>query len=99
MPAEQRSLQEHHLPSRAVAVMLVGLAVAGGGALYSPAWADIPPGLWRPPRIPADGPPQPRREAVEVVALRQGSKVILELAEADNEAIVIVVGKQARPAK
>lgn len=80
--------------ARIAAVMLVGLAAAGGGALVSPAWADIP--AWPGPFLPV---PQPQREVVDVVTLRQGAKVVLELAEADDETIVIVVGKKAVPAK
>ena len=79
--------------ARIAAVMLVGLAAAGGGALVSPAWADIP--AWPGPFLPV---PQPR-EVVDVVTLRQGANVVLELAEADDETIVIVVGKKAVPAK
>jgi hypothetical protein len=80
--------------TRIAAVMLIGAAVAGAGACVSPAWADIPPG--RPWRIlPV---PQPR-EVVDVVTLRQGANVVLELAEADDQTIVIVVGKKAGPAK
>lgn len=80
--------------ARIAAVMLVGLAAAGGGALVSPARADIP--LGRPELfVPV---PQPR-EVVDVVTLRQGAKVILELADADDETIVIVLGKKAVPAK
>lgn len=81
--------------TRIAAVMLISAAVAGaGGACISSAWADIPPGMWRKPRLP-----QPRTEVVDVVTLRQGAKVILELAEADDETIVVVVGKKAVPAK
>lgn len=79
--------------ARIAAVMLVGLAAAGGGALVSPAWADIP--VWPELFVPV---PQPR-EVVDVVTLRQGAKVILELADADDETIVIVLGKKAVPAK
>lgn len=79
--------------ARIAAVMLVGLAAAGGGALVSPAWADIP--AWPGPFVPV---PQPR-EVVDIVTLRHGAKVILELADADDETIVIVVGKKAVPAK
>lgn len=82
--------------ARIAALLLMGVTVAGvGGALVSPVWADIPPGL--PPGLRSV--PTPRREAVEVVTLRQGGKVILELAEADDETIVIVVGKPGVPAE
>ena len=80
--------------ARIAAVMLVGFAAAGGGALVSPAWADIP--AWPGPFLPV---PQPHREVVDVITLRQGAKVVVELAEADDETIVIVVGKKAVPAK
>ncbi len=73
---------------RIAAATLVGLAVAGGGALICPAWADIMPEFgWR---------PQPRGVPVDRVELRQGGRVILELTEADDEAIVMVVGGGAR---
>lgn len=78
---------------RLAAVLLCGLSLAGAGALLAggPALADIPA---------FDGPsprPRPRPFAgrPESVTLAQGGKVILEIGEDGNEAVVLVVGKPA----
>lgn len=84
-------------PGRLAAALLCGLALAGAGTLLDggPVLADlaVPGG---PPRQPR---PRPFAGRPESVTLAQGGKVILEIGEDGNEAVVLVVGARAAEPK
>lgn len=75
--------------TRIPAVMLIGATVAGAGiACFSSAWADVPPAIRRESlRVP-----MPRRHVVDVVTLRQGARVIVEIAADGEDTIIFAVG-------
>jgi hypothetical protein len=85
-------------PIRIAAVVLIGLALAGGGGVcrLAPAHADMLPDALFSGRT---RPRNPRAEVIDVATLRQGGKVIVELSQDKDGEVVFVVGKQAEPKK
>lgn len=78
-------------PGRLAAALIIGLVTAGAAGLFpgtttlaDRAAANVPP-----PRAEA----RPAADRPESVVIAQGAKVILEIAEGGDEAVVIVVGK------
>lgn len=82
-------------PGRLAAAMVIGLFAAGTAGAVVYADRGPPPSFARRPiRVEPPGAERPAGERPESVVLAQGGTVVLEIAAAGEEAIVIVVGKK-----